>query len=234
MEVRLLLMRSVLALWTLGTASGLSRVGSGLPIACAAAPSSARSHPLTCLATLDAGTRFEPLSLPTLSDVELQKLRRGVRVQRQQLIGKLGTGFAVQDVRADADAVWSKVSAFNDYARLIKTVRSVTPYRPSVPVAGTNCYNFVVSRIRLQLNVRFRKDEALRHAAWELERPSWVLADSTGCWHVQPLDARPGYVRVWFCASVKLRARVPAFVQNLVSRLGLQRACGWVATLSNK
>ena len=79
-----------------------------------------------------------------------------------------------------------------------------------------------------------RKDEALRHAAWELERPSWVLADSTGCWHVQPLDARPGYVRVWFCASVKLRARVPAFVQNLVSRLGLQRACGWVATLSNK
>ena len=82
--------------------------------------------------------------------------------------------------------------------------------------------------IRLPLAVRFTVSDAERYATWVLDRPSWVLAESTGFWHVQPLPTRPGYVRVWFCVAVRLRARVPGFVVGLVSRLGLRKACFWV------
>jgi len=54
-------------------------------------------------------------------------------------------------------------------------------------------------------------------------RRSQVLTDSTGFWHVQPLESKPGYVRVWFCAAVVLAPVVPSFVVRLVSRLGLKK-----------
>ena len=67
-----------------------------------------------------------------------------------------------------------------------------------------------------------------RYVTWVLDRPSWVLKESTGYWHVQAVPERPGYVHVWFCVAVRLTARVPRFVVGLVSRLGLRKACYWV------
>ena len=94
--------------------------------------------------------------------------------------------------------------------------------------AGESCYDFLVSRIRLPLAVRFTISDADRYAAWVLDRPSWVLRESTGFWHVQAVPERPGYVRVWFRVAVLLKARVPRFIIGLVSRLGLRKACFWV------
>ena len=93
---------------------------------------------------------------------------------------------------------------------------------------GESCYDFLVSRIRLPLAVRFTKHEPDKYVSWVLDRPSWILRESTGFWHVQPVPERQGYVRIWFCVAVRLTARVPGFVVSLVSRVGLRKACFWV------
>lgn len=175
--------------------------------------------------------------LPTLDAKEEQRLRDGKRVRWQEPpgAGGYGRGFTVQELKADVDDVWRAVSAFDDYARLISTVRSVTTYDvPEGEVDGwpeATRYSYLVSRIRLRLDVRFTVDEDERYAAWALDRPSWVLNDSTGYWRVEPCEGRPGYVRVWFCVCVRLTRRVPGFVVALVSRLGLDKATRWVKAL---
>ena len=172
--------------------------------------------------------------LPELSDEDVRKLTAGKFLQRQLLDGPNGSGFAVQEVRASEEEAWRCISDFDTYASRVKTVRTVAPYTPELdsrfgPLASDEtCYDFVVSRIRLPLAVRFTTLEAEQYVAWVLDRPSWVLRESTGFWHVQSVPERQGYVRVWFCVAVRLTARVPGFVVKLVSRLGLRKACFWV------
>lgn len=172
--------------------------------------------------------------LPELSDEDVSVLRAGKFLSRQTLEGASGSGFAVQEVRADVNAAWRCIADFDSYPQLISTVRSAKPYTPEGDsrwgelAAGETCYDFLVSRIRLPLAVRFTISEADRYAVWVLDRPSWVLRESTGFWHVQAVPERPGYVRVWFRVAVLLKARVPRFIIGLVSRLGLRKACFWV------
>ena len=163
-------------------------------------------------------------------------LSEGKFLQRQILDGPDGSGFAVQEIRATPDEAWQCVSNFDEYAQRIKTVRTVSTYTPDADsrfgalAPGEACYDFLVSRIRLPLAVRFTMHDVAteRYVTWVLDRPSWVLRESTGYWHVQAVPERQGYVRVWFCVAVRLTARVPRFVVGLVSRLGLRKACFWV------
>lgn len=174
--------------------------------------------------------------LPVLSDEDVRVLYEGKFLQRQILDGPDGSGFAVQELRATPDEAWECVSNFDEYAQRIKTVRTVSMYTPEPDsrfgalAPGETCYDFLVSRIRLPLAVRFTMHDVAteRYVTWVLDRPSWVLKESTGYWHVQAVPERPGYVRVWFCVAVRLTARVPRFVVGLVSRLGLRKACYWV------
>lgn len=175
--------------------------------------------------------------LPTLDAAEEELLRSGRPLRWQQPPGRgerSGRGFCVQELRADEADVWAAVSDFGRYPELISTVKTAAAYDgpPGVVDAANVCrYSFLVSRIRLRLDVRFSVDEAQRYASWQLDRPSWVLTDSSGYWRVQPCADRPGMVRVWFCVSVRLTARVPGFVIRLVSRLGLAKATRWLKEL---
>ena len=170
-------------------------------------------------------------TLPVLNATDLARLANGRRVTFQDFDGKQGSGFAVQVVYASPDDVWSRVSNFEAYDDLIGTVREARAYTPASQVDGTACYSFVVSRIRLKLNVRFCVVEEERYAYWKLERKSWVLSDSDGFWYVEPVDGKPGRVRVWFCVGIVLNPLVPGFVVSLVSRLGLKKAFSWVSSM---
>lgn len=142
-------------------------------------------------------------TLPQLDEMELERLRLGKRVQRQRLAEDgSGTGFAVCDVCADADMVWEAVKDFDGYAERIKTVRTVTPYVSEAQGSeGEPCYSFLVSRIRLVLNVRFTIDETRRRVAWQVaDRPTShclppgcllaLLPGCSGMSHLRPLPAR--------------------------------------------
>ena len=177
-------------------------------------------------------------ALPILDASEELLVKRGICLRWQQppdVRNPVGRGFAVQELRADADKVWNSVSAFERYAELISTVRSATAYaaaQTDLDEPPDACrYSFLVSRIRLVLNVRLTVNEAQRYASWRLDQPSWVLNDSTGYWRVQCLPERAGVVRVWFCVSVRLKPLVPAFVVALVSRFGLTKATKWLKDL---
>jgi len=179
-------------------------------------------------------------ALPTLDASEELLVQSGKCLRWQQPPSRkqpLGSGFAVQELRADADAVFRAISDFAQYPELISTVRSATAYEPPEEDAPVDeppsvCrYRFIVSRIRLVLAVRFAVDAARRYASWRLDVPSWVLDDSTGYWRVQPVPERPGVCRVWFCVSVRLNPLVPRFVVGLVSRLGLYKATKWLKSL---
>ena len=173
------------------------------------------------------GTGIRRASLPPLSGADEALLARGERIQRQELSDGAGTGYAVQDVNASAGEVFAAVAAFGRYKELIPTVQRADRYESE---GGGLCFRYLVSRIRLVLHVRFSVDEVRRRAAWELERSSWVLRSSTGFWQVE--QTGPGRCRVWFCVEVTLTARVPGFVLNLVSRLGLAKATRWVQALA--
>lgn len=165
--------------------------------------------------------------LPTLSEEQTRALAAGERVELQNFDEATGSGegFAVHEVRADAEEIWQVVTAYHRYVELIKTCRSATRYEccnreselPIVPCAVDApceadgvCYQFIVSRLRLNLSVRFVTDDSLRYASWVLDRPTWVLRDSTGFWHVEPLDG--GRVRIWFSVAVLLNPGIPSFV----------------------
>ena len=174
--------------------------------------------------------------LPTLDAAEEELLRSGqtLRWQEPPGVGGVGSGFAALELCADANEVWEAVSGFSRYAELIPTVRTAAAYDgPTGATEPSNVcrYSFLVSRIRLRLDVRFAVDPALQYASWRLDRPSWVLQDSTGYWRVEPCTDRPGIVRVWFAVSVRLSKRVPGFVVSLVSRLGLSKATKWLRQL---
>jgi len=176
--------------------------------------------------------------LPTLDADEEALLRSGkmLRWQEPPGAGGSGSGFAVQELCANADDVFEAVSAFGRYDQLIPTVRTAKSYAgPAGVIEPDNIsrYSFKVSRIGLRLDVRFAVDETQRYVSWRLDRPSWVLADSTGYWHVEPCDDRPGIVRVWFAVAVRLTARVPGFIISLVSRLGLAKATRWLQNLDS-
>lgn len=176
--------------------------------------------------------------LPTLDASEEELLRSGnmLRWQEPPGAGGAGSGFTVQEICADVDEVWRAVSGFSRYSELIPTVRTARAYDgPAGVVEPENVsrYSFLVSRIRLRLDVRFAVHESERYATWQLDRPSWVLRDSTGYWHVQPCTDRPGLVRVWFAVQVSLTKRVPGFVISLVSRLGLSKATKWLKALDS-
>ena len=183
--------------------------------------------------TREASATGDMVQLPSLDADEEAKVRRGemLRWQEPPGAGGEGSGFAVMELCADPDEIFRAVSAYSRYDELIPTVRTATAYED--PEAGTESdnvcrYKFIVSRVRLRLDVRFATDDEQRYACWRLDKPSWVLADSTGYWHVQPCDDRPGVTRVWFVVRVRLAARVPGFIISLVSRLGLAKATRWL------
>jgi len=181
----------------------------------------------------------DPLpALPVLDASEELLVQSGRCLRWQQPPNQqtpFGSGFAVQELHADADEVFDALSAFGRYPELISTVRTATEYAAPEGAddepPNVSRYRFVVSRIRLVLNVCFAVDAAQRYASWRLDKPSWVLDDSTGYWRVQQLPERPGVLRVWFCVSVQLSPIVPNFVVGLVSRLGLRKATRWLKAL---
>ncbi|KAL1525913.1 hypothetical protein AB1Y20_020740 [Prymnesium parvum] len=203
------------------------------PTSCS--PRTSRSPPCAAVASADPPTDLPALPLPplpVLEQEELLRLEAGERVFRQQPPegGGTGFGFSVQEVCLSPRSAFEIVRDFDAYAERITTVRKATRYTSEVPgMQEELCYSFLVSRIRLVLNVRFNIDPAARRVAWQLDKRSWVLEDSSGYWLVEPVLNRPDMSRVWFCVSVRLNKRVPGFVVSLVSRYGLKKATSWIA-----
>jgi len=227
--------RLALLLAVLSTPSAL-RIGTPTLRRAAAA----RSHTFLAVETSPPATRTgkrckrpgpNPV-VPTLREVDLLMLDEGKRVQRQDLKGGGGSGFAVQDIRADPATVWRCISDFTSYDRLISTVRTAQAYSPTLVIPGTGCYRFTVSRLRLCLDVRFCVDDEQRYAYWSLEQPSWVSGAASAPAH-GPTRARRGSFLSRDRTSPALRLRqwgvssrgFACLVKRTLPTFGLVRSC---------
>jgi len=65
------------------------------------------------------------LELPVLTEQDKEILRRGERVQKQEISGNCGEGLVVMDVKAPRDVVFKTLTMFSDYENMIPTVRKV-------------------------------------------------------------------------------------------------------------
>lgn len=95
---------------------------------------------------------YEALGLPALTSVDLARLSRGERIQRQSRDGRTGSGLVVVDVPAHPDIVFRTLQQFERYHALIPTIRAAKIDRHSSGVIARAEY--ALSKFHLKVHVK--------------------------------------------------------------------------------
>ena len=175
---------------------------------------------------------WRPVNLPCLSTEEMRSLGLGMSVQAQERDGVVGSGYVVQDIRGTKEQVWALLTDYGRYHEFIGTVRS-----SKVKEGSTLEYTrakFVLSKFLLEVNVRHFFSSERSHLKFSLDPSSTnlITKEAEGYWFVENEGEylRPGHVRVWFGASVRVSRLVPKWVVDYASIRALRRATGWLRT----
>ena len=175
---------------------------------------------------------WRPVNLPRLSTEEMRSLGLGMSVQAQERDGVVGSGYVVQDIRGTKEQVWALLTDYGRYHEFIGTVRS-----SKVKEGSTLEYTrakFVLSKFLLEVNVRHFFSSERSHLKFSLDPSSTnlITKEAEGYWFVENEGEylRPGHVRVWFGASVRVSRLVPKWVVDYASIRALRRATGWLRT----
>eukprot|EP00442_Polarella_glacialis_P054544 CAMPEP_0115132930 /NCGR_PEP_ID=MMETSP0227-20121206/54079_1 /TAXON_ID=89957 /ORGANISM="Polarella glacialis, Strain CCMP 1383" /LENGTH=341 /DNA_ID=CAMNT_0002538883 /DNA_START=16 /DNA_END=1041 /DNA_ORIENTATION=+ len=175
-----------------------------------------------------------PSGLPTLSSEELDQVRRGEQVQRQERVGPTGWGFVVMDVGAPSEVIMSCLEAFKDYPEMIPVVR-----RANVTSQGTTSTGLVtakcdyrISKFFLPVSVEHSLDRSAGTVRFDLDenKSRLVLQEASGYWFVeQSPDGPPNTSRVWLCVqSLRASALVPWSIVDYAAERALRRATCWL------
>jgi len=164
-----------------------------------------------------------------LSADQLAQLDRGkaVMVQVNEGAGG-GRGMSIQDVAAPPDAVWSRITSYEDYPKWVGPVAECKNYE----VAGDHIKTrFLLKglgfRVEYFIDHTYRPDQGFMTWTLDYARKS-DLDDSVGYWFVQAHPTREGWTRLYYSVDVRMKGRVPKFVQDLITRKGLTEATAWV------
>lgn len=177
-----------------------------------------------------SGASMRLPALPRLDSNEIRCLSAGLAVQKQSRDGLAGNGYVAIDMRASPEAVWSLLTDYAKYEERIPTVRA-----SSVQPGATkdNCRaTYVLSKFRLEVSVTQRFDDSRQKLSFFLDSKSrnLVMKEAAGFWHIET-DAqglKPGHVRVWLCASIRISRVVPRWVVDYAARRALPRATTWL------
>jgi len=175
---------------------------------------------------------WRPVNLPRLSKEEIRSLGLGMSVQAQERDGVVGSGYVVQDIRGTKEQVWALLTDYGRYHEFIGTVR-----RSKVKEGSTLEYTrakFVLSKFLLEVNVLHFFSSERSHLKFSLDPSSTnlITKEAEGYWFVENEGEylRPGHVRVWFGASVRVSRLVPKWIVDYASVRALRRATGWLRT----
>lgn len=179
----------------------------------------------------------KPSSLPKLTPAEMQDLRDGQRVQKQERDGNTGTGLVVLEVDAPPSVVLDCLNRFEEYDSMIPVVRRAKVTKKTQSADGVlkvEC-DYRISKFWLGLSV-------LHHASQErcpggirgivqfdLDKNtnSAVLREASGFWYVEPLpDGRRS--RVWLQADLKASCLLPHWLIDYAAERALRRATAWM------
>lgn len=166
---------------------------------------------------------------PPLSDDEISKVQSGQLIFRPyRNDGGVNRGVAVQRVRAPSHVIWSCLTDFEQYPRMVDDVCSVDVYQRcgnDIKVAVSIGYSIV----RLTTGLHHVLSPEWQQLTWSLDadRPS-SFRSNDGFWLVRadPHDERSSIV--YYSIAVELHGWVPSWVNGFVAKQGLPRAVAWV------
>jgi len=179
--------------------------------------------------------RAQP-TLPQLSDEELEQLKQGLQVRKQERSGAQGSGYVVCDVNAPASLILKCLEAFEDYPGMIPVVRKaeIRSRSKAGGMANARC-SYRISKFWLGIDVvhSVDHDAGLVHFDLDDEVPRLVppvLQQASGFWYVERSpDGPPGTSRVWLCVT-GLRASnlLPHCIVDYAAERALRRATCWL------
>lgn len=178
------------------------------------------------------GSFSKPAGLPRLSREDIGHLTDGKIVQRQTRDGVTGNGFVVMDLEASPETVWSLLLDFERYPEMISTVRSAA-LRPGSTLERARA-TFVLSKFLLEVNVVHQFDRRRQQLRFCLDSASQnlIMKQADGFWYVETPDVaeglKPGHVRIWFGASIRVSRIVPRWVTDYAAQRALRRATAWL------
>lgn len=170
----------------------------------------------------------------SLNSTQEAALARGEPVKIQSKRDGVGVGVAVQDVAAPPEKVWSKITDFRAYPRMVSHVTKCEPYsRSGDRVKVDFAISAMGSTYEYYVDHRVRTDQG--YITWTLDysRES-DLDDSVGYWKVDAHPTKPGWSRITYSVQVRLRGWVPGFVEDMLASRGLTDATSWVKRESER
>ncbi len=165
---------------------------------------------------------------------EQAQLDAGKVVLQQQQVASGGRGIAVMNIHALPTTIWSKITDYKDYPKMVGQVSECGNYR----VVGNELYT------RFVLEVAGMDVEYFIHHTWHPEANylTWTLDyarksdldDSVGYWRVAPISSTPPLSRLEYSVDIRVSGFVPGFVQDMIAKKGLTDATSWVKRESEK
>lgn len=167
--------------------------------------------------------------VPDLTADDLVVLAKGEAVLKAVKDAEgAGRGIAVQDVHADPDTIWSRITAYDKYPEWVDGVYETEVYAKT---ADNYKVRFLIGA--MMVKVEYFVDHEYRptegYMTWTLDygRQS-DLDDSVGFWRVMPIPDKPGWTRVYYSVQVKMSGWVPGWVEDMLAKNGLTKATSWV------
>jgi len=173
--------------------------------------------------------------LPKLSQEDIEDLTAGKRVQKQDRIGRAGSGVVVMDIQASEDDIFNSLKQFDKYDQMIPTVRSVKIFQPSNE--SCSMAEFRLSKFYLKVNVvhSVYLEQKLIRFSLDKSKSNLVLREADGFWLVEkPKDRQDGISRVWLSARIVASRLVPPTIVDYAAARALPRATTWLETYFQK
>ena len=184
-----------------------------------------------------------PFCLPALSDAQKMALEQDEIVMEQSEMGRQGSGFVVQDVRASEETVWDCLLDFERYPHDIHTVRaarvrhSTTPREYGIP--SVTRASFDVSRFQFTISAIFHYQPHLNYMELSLDNAiqSTALQSAKGYWYTERLDndkdmpscnSSGSKTRVWLLCDLTVSPLLPSWVVDVAAQSAMPRASSWL------
>ncbi|HGX93691.1 MAG TPA: SRPBCC family protein [Candidatus Tenderia sp.] len=170
----------------------------------------------------------------SLDEEDNKRLRSGTYVIKQSEGEKSGGGIIVQDIHAPVGRVWETILSFENYPQWVKHVNYCQPYERSdnhIKVA----FELGVIGFSYRYFIDHIVDPQQHYLRWTLDyQRNSELDDVVGFWHAEAHPDKPGWTRLYYSVSIRLKGWMPGFLQSFISRSGLKDATAWVKEVAEQ
>lgn len=176
-------------------------------------------------------TQF-PRHLWSLTDSDLKDLRQGLRVQKQERMGKKGWGFVRIDVNAPKDLVMECLTDFDAYPKTLNAIRAnkITSLEDTADGTRIVKCQHSISRFWFQIPVVYNLEAKSTKLRFEVDPAitGLVTKEASGFWQVVAEPKNCNACRVLFRVYVQASNLVPGWLIEYGAQRILRRATSWL------